>query len=83
MIHRLAMFLALATLLSAAVAQESDTDAPEDEPAIEEQEDDTASEEEIDESGLDAQGFEEEDDDDFVPTEDIPTDQSIPFPTDI
>lgn len=25
----------------------------------------------------------EEDDDDFVPTEEIPVDQSIPFPTDI
>lgn len=38
--------------------------------------------EEIDESGLDEQGFSDEDDD-FRPSEEIPADQSIPFPTDI
>ena len=38
--------------------------------------------EEIDESGLDEQGFTDEDDD-FRPSEDIPADQSISFPTDI
>lgn len=37
---------------------------------------------EFDESGLDEQGFEDQDDD-FDPTEQIPTDQSIEFPTDI
>ncbi len=36
----------------------------------------------IDETGLDEQGFTDEDDD-FDPTEDIPADQSIDFPTDI
>ena len=38
--------------------------------------------EEVDETGLDEQGFTDEDDD-FRPSEDIPADQSIPFPTDI
>ena len=38
--------------------------------------------EEIDETGLDEQGF-TDDDDDFRPSEEIPADQSIPFPTDI
>jgi len=38
--------------------------------------------EEIDEAGLDEQGFSDEDDD-FRPSEVIPTDQSIEFPTDI
>ena len=37
---------------------------------------------EFDETGLDEQGFTNEDDD-FRPSEDIPADQSIPFPTDI
>jgi hypothetical protein len=37
---------------------------------------------EIDETGLDEQGFSNEDDD-FAPSEDIPTDQSIDFPADI
>ena len=36
----------------------------------------------IDETGLDEQGFTDEDDD-FNPTEEIPADQSIDFPTDI
>lgn len=38
--------------------------------------------EEFDETGLDDQGYADEDDD-FRPSEDIPTDQSIAFPTDI
>ena len=38
--------------------------------------------EEFDETGLDDQGFSNEDDD-FRPSEVIPTDQSIEFPTDI
>ena len=38
--------------------------------------------EEFDEAGLDEQGFADEDDD-FRPSEVIPTDQSIDFPTDI
>ena len=38
--------------------------------------------EEFDEAGLDEQGFSDEDDD-FRPSEVIPTDQSIEFPTDI
>ena len=37
---------------------------------------------EFDETGLDEQGFANEDDD-FDPSEKIPTDQSIEFPTDI
>jgi hypothetical protein len=37
---------------------------------------------EFDETGLDEQGFADEDDD-FDPSETIPTDQSIEFPTDI
>ena len=82
MIYRLLSLLSLALLLSAAVAQESDTETGDDEQAVEQTDDEEAAEE-IDESGLDVQGFEEEDEDDFVPTEDIPTDQSIPFPTDI
>ena len=39
-------------------------------------------EEEIDDSDLDEQTY-EEDDDDFVPTEEIPADEPIPFPSNI
>ncbi len=38
--------------------------------------------EELDDSDLDLQTY-EQDDDDFVPTEEIPADEPIPFPTDI
>lgn len=37
---------------------------------------------EIDDSDLDEQTY-EEDEDDFVPSEEIPTDESIPFPSNI
>ena len=37
---------------------------------------------EIDDSDLDEQTY-EEDDDDFVPSEEIPADQPIPFPSNI
>ncbi len=39
-------------------------------------------EEEIDDSDLDEQTY-EADDDDFVPTEEIPADEPIPFPSNI
>jgi len=38
--------------------------------------------EEVDDADLDLQTY-EEDDDDFVPTEEIPADEPIPFPTNI
>jgi len=38
--------------------------------------------EEVDDSDLDEQTY-EEDDDDFVPTEEIPADEPIPFPSNI
>ena len=41
-----------------------------------------ADEEEVEDSDLDEQSY-EEDDDDFVPTEEIPADEPIPFPSNI
>ena len=87
----------LGLLLSGmAQAQESEaTDA--DEPAVEAAADAAADEAEdvaaagdeddidlddIEDADLDLQVY-EEDDDDFVPTEEVPADQAIPFPTDI
>ncbi|MDJ0812624.1 MAG: hypothetical protein QNJ23_02780 [Woeseiaceae bacterium] len=81
-------------LASPATAQDAETgiaDAEQEQAAEEEQavepeaEPEAASEEEtvdFDETGLDEQGFVDEDDD-FDPTEQIPTDQSIEFPADI
>jgi len=40
-------------------------------------------EEEIDISDIEEESYIDAEEKDFVPTEDIPTDQAIPFPTDI
>lgn len=51
--------------------------------AVAEDEADEADDEaEIDDADLDIQTY-EEDDDDFVPTEEIPADEPIPFPSNI
>ncbi len=74
--HRYLLTLLLATLFSASAwAQDSETGEDEDSA-------DTPAETE-DDSDLDEQGFADDEDDDFVPSEDISTDQSIAFPTDI
>lgn len=39
--------------------------------------------EEEDDSDLDEQGFEEEDEDDFTPSQEVSADQSLAFPVDI
>ncbi|MFQ6006532.1 MAG: hypothetical protein ACE5OQ_13640 [Woeseia sp.] len=38
---------------------------------------------EQDDSDLDEQGYGEEDEDDFVPSQDVTADQNLPFPVDI
>lgn len=38
---------------------------------------------EEDDSDLDDQGYDAKDEDDFVPTEEVSADQSLPFPVDI
>ena len=79
--------LATALLLllgSVAFAQEeAESEAPESEPAAEEAAEDETTIEGIDDAELDAQGFDPAADDDFIPSEDIPADAPIDFPTDI
>ena len=84
------MILLLNAILSVpALSQEIDDETVFDDPAAEAEVDDQEDvvdepepDPEIDETGLDEQGFADEDDD-FDPSEKIPTDQSIEFPTDI
>jgi len=74
--------LIVSSLGLAAFAQDDETAiATTAEPAtdVDEAEADT---EEVDDSDLDEQTY-EEDDDDFVPSEEIPLDEPIPFPTNI
>ena len=85
--HRLlpTLFMALA-LSQPAWSQETDPDAADaggeavaESPA--ETADDT--EDEVDVSDLESESYADAEEEDFVPTEDIPADQAIPFPTDI
>ena len=77
--NRIAIAL-LAGLLIAAPAWSQDEPAENDDTA--ETEEASEETEEIDETGLDEQVYEDVDDD-FRPSEEISTDQSIAFPTDI
>ena len=70
--------------------QEAEPDATSaDEEAVAEAatniEDDTEAdpEDEIDVSDIESESYADAEEEDFVPTEDIPADQAIPFPTDI
>ncbi len=81
--HRFLIALLLGTLLAAASwAQDADSDegAEAEETQVEADEVDEA--EDVDDSDLDDQTYSDVDDD-FRPSEDIPADQSIAFPTDI
>ena len=78
----IALLLAL-LLVKPASGQEQDEQDAETEPATEASEQVADNEEpEIDDSDLDQQTY-EEDDDDFVPTEEIPAGEPIPFPSNI
>ncbi len=82
--NRFYWILIVILLMTPALAQENDPDTDTEE-TVEEVAPEAEPEEEpvdYDETGLDEQGFADEDDD-FDPTEVIPTDQSIEFPVDI
>ncbi|MDH3273940.1 MAG: hypothetical protein OEM64_05025 [Gammaproteobacteria bacterium] len=81
--HRFLIALLLGTMLAAASwAQDTDSDegAEAENKQVEADEVDEA--EDVDDSDLDEQTYSDADDD-FRPSEDIPADQSIAFPTDI
>ena len=81
--YRILPTLLMALLVSqAGWTQEADPDAAAgDEEAVTETTTDT--EDEIDVSDIDSESYADAEEEDFVPTEDIPADQAIPFPTDI
>jgi hypothetical protein len=75
-------------LIRSALAQESGESVTEEAAQDEldpEPEDEAAAAEEPDEEAavVDDEFYQDADDEDFIPSEDIPADQSIPFPTDI
>jgi hypothetical protein len=75
------------SLVESAMAQEDSESVPEAteqdqlDPQPEEEEEEEAADEE--EPVVDDEFYQDVDDKDFRPSEDIPADQSIPFPTDI
>jgi hypothetical protein len=78
---RIISMLLLAAILALPVqAQDADVEAEQTEDT--EEVDESQDEGDIDATDLDDQGFTDTDDD-FRPSEDISTDQSISFPTDI
>ena len=81
LVPRFFIAILLALFLAGFAAAQEDGAVAEDQaeaPAVEEADD----EEEVDDSDLDEQTY-EEDDDDFIPTEEIPADEPIPFPSNI
>ncbi len=86
--QRLATLLAgLALLTASAVAQDDrgEQEAPDTEASAEQVDEPAASDdtELLDDPELDMQGFDPTADDDFIPSEEIPADEPIAFPTDI
>lgn len=68
----------LLAILLASVSWSQDSEKPADTEA-----EDTEVAKEEDDSDLDEQGYEQEDEDDFVPSQDVTADQALPFPVDI
>jgi hypothetical protein len=73
--------LTVLLLLAGASAWTQDSAPGDDSQAPETAEE--ASEEPEEDPGLEDESYADAEEEDFVPTEDIPADQAIPFPTDI
>ncbi len=81
--HRILIALLLGTMLAAASwAQDADSDEVVEAEETQAEADEVVEAEDVDDSDLDEQTYSDADDD-FRPSEDIPADQSIAFPTDI
>ena len=77
--RRYLLTILLLLLSAGAWAQES---APDDEADAPETTDEASAEQDED-LDLEDESYRDAEEEDFVPTEDIPADQAIPFPTDI
>jgi hypothetical protein len=76
-------YLLALLLLLAGTGAWSQEDASEDEPQAAQETAEAASDEEQDDLDIDEENYLDAEEEDFVPTEDIPADQAIAFPTDI
>ena len=81
--QRIALLIMLFIIFAvSALAQES-ADPPADAAEQVDAEETATDEDEADAAVVDDEFYQDVDDEDFRPSEDIPADQSIPFPTDI
>ena len=81
-------FLLCIVFMSPAWSQEDDADAVAEDEQIEttpelDETEDAEDAEEVDEAVVDDEFYQDVDDQDFRPSEDVPADQSIPLPSDI
>jgi hypothetical protein len=78
------LIILLAALVLASVSWSQEAQDPAAETEAEASETSEASDDEEDDSDLDEQGYAgEEEEDDFIPSQEVTADQSIPFPVDI
>ncbi len=80
--HRFLLMMLLVSMFAVTAWSQEDLDAEADETG-QPQSEDEADDEEQDENVVDDEYYQDVDDKDFRPSEDIPADQSIAFPTDI
>ena len=80
--HRFLLMILLISMFAVAAWAQEDPDAEIDETVQPETEDEAEAEEQ-DENLVDDEYYQDVDDKDFRPSEDVPADQSIAFPTDI
>lgn len=80
--HRFLLMMLLVSMFAVTAWSQEDLDAEADE-TVQPQPEDEADDEEQDENVVDDEYYQDVDDKDFRPSEDIPADQSIAFPTDI
>ena len=81
--QRIALLIMLFVLFGFSALAQEDTDPPAEEAAQVDAEETAAEEDVAEEAVVDDEYYQDVDDEDFRPSEDIPADQSIPYPSDI
>ena len=81
--QRIALLIMLYVLFVFSALAQEDTDPLAEEAEQVDAAETAAEEDEVDEPIVDDEYYQDVDDEDFRPSEDIPADQSIPYPTDI
>ena len=81
--RRLLLLMALAAMLLTSAFAQEDAEPPTEDAEAADVSQSTEDADEADDPVVDDEFYQDADDEDFRPSEDIPADQSIPYPTDI